>query len=330
MNREEAIVLIEHTNYTNFNEMALRIFSFQTEKVHTFQLYQKLIGFSLGGHLLPEWIPFLPISTFKSHTILAEGHYAERVYTSSSASGQGASHHHVAYNSLYKLSYLKGFETFYGKPEEWCFLCLLPSYAEREGSSLIAMATDLVELSNDKDSGFFLYNHDALHALLLKKIAEGKKTLLLGVSFALLDFAEACSLPVSNNLVVMETGGMKGRKKEMVRHELHSILTARLGVSSIHSEYGMTELLSQAYSAGDGKFVCPPWMRVFVRDQMDPLSKNLVGQRGRLCVIDLANVYSCSFIQTDDLGIVYDDGSFEVLGRLDYSDTRGCNVMVAK
>lgn len=327
MNRDEAIVLIESTNYTNFGEMAMRVFSYQTENVHPFQLYQTLIGYYPQGPLLPEWIPFLPISAFKEHNILASGHEAEVVYSSSSTGGKGPSRHHVAENALYQKSYLKGFELAYGKADEWCFLCLLPGYLEREGSSLVAMATDLVHQSRDPDSGFFLHDHEALYRLLIKKIESGQKTLLLGVSFALLDFAEAWSLP-NSDLVVMETGGMKGRKKELIRSELHALLTSRLGVSKIHSEYGMTELLSQAYSKGDGRFVCPPWMRIVIRDQMDPFSDDLIGKRGRICVIDLANVYSCSFIETDDLGIVYDDGSFEVLGRLDFSDMRGCNVMV--
>lgn len=329
MNRERAIAIIENTNYTNFNEMAMEVFSYQTEKLLPFQLFQKLIGFAAHGSILPEWIPFLPISLFKSHEIIAQGLVPEISYFSSSTGGKGPSEHRVADNSLYQLSYRKCFELFYGNPEEWCILCLLPGYMEREGSSLIAMAQDLVTQSKDPDSGFFLDQHEALYHVLLKKIKAKKKTLLLGVSFGLLDFAEKYTLP-SSDLVVMETGGMKGRKKEMVRHELHTLLTKALGVEKIHSEYGMTELLSQAYSKGDGRFVCPPWMRVFVRDQGDPFSKNLVAKRGRLCVIDLANIYSCSFIETEDLGIVYPDGSFEVLGRLDFSDMRGCNVMVSR
>jgi len=278
--------------------------------------------------IFPEWIPFLPISLFKTHSILAEGQTEDLSYFSSSTTGKGASQHRVADNSLYELSYRKAFDLFYGDPNDWCILCLLPGYMEREGSSLIAMAQDLVNHSSDPDSGFFLDQHEALYRILLKKIEAGKKTLLLGVSFALLDFSENYQLPESG-LVVMETGGMKGRKKEMVRSELHEILCQSFGVKKIHSEYGMTELLSQAYSKGDGRFECPPWMRVFVRDQGDPFSENLIGKRGRLCVVDLANVYSCSFIETEDLGIVYEDGSFEVLGRLDFSDMRGCNVMVS-
>jgi len=307
----------------------MEVFSYQTEKVHPFQLYQKLIGFSAHGQILPKWIPFLPISLFKTHSILAEGQTEELSYFSSSTTGKGASQHRVADNSLYELSYRKAFKLFYGDPNDWCILCLLPGYMEREGSSLIAMAQDLVNHSSDPESGFFLDQHEALYRILLQKIEDGKKTLLLGVSFALLDFAENFHLPESE-LVVMETGGMKGRKKEMVRSELHEILCKSFGVKKIHSEYGMTELLSQAYSKGHGRFECPPWMRVFVRDQGDPFSENLIGKRGRLCVIDLANVYSCSFIETEDLGIVYEDGSFEVLGRLDFSDMRGCNVMVSR
>jgi len=329
MNREAAIAIIENTNYTNFNEMAMEVFSYQSEKVLPFQLFQRLIGFSAFGKVLPEWIPFLPISLFKTHPIIVEGETEELSYYSSSTTGKGASRHRVVDNRLYQLSYRKAFDQFYGNPRDWCILCLLPGYMEREGSSLIAMAQDLVDESADPDSGFFLNQHKTLHLMLSQKIAEGKKTLLLGVSFALLDFAKNHQLPESD-LVVMETGGMKGRKKEMIRSELHEILCQSFGVKKIHSEYGMTELLSQAYSKGDGRFECPPWMRVFVRDQGDPLSNNLIGKRGRLCVIDLANVFSCSFIETEDLGIVYEDGSFEVLGRLDFSDMRGCNVMVSR
>lgn len=307
----------------------MEVFAYQSEKVHPFQLYQKLIGFSAHGKILPEWIPFLPISLFKTHPIIVEGEEAELSYYSSSTTGKGASQHRIVDNRLYQLSYRMAFERFYGKPSDWCILCLLPGYMEREGSSLIAMAQDLVQESTDPESGFFLDQHEALYHILRQKIASGKKTLLLGVSFALLDFAEKFQLPESN-LVVMETGGMKGRKKEMVRSELHEIFCHSFGVQKIHSEYGMTELLSQAYSKGDGRFECPPWMRVFVRDQGDPYSKNLIKKRGRLCVIDLANIYSCSFIETEDLGIVYEDGSFEVLGRLDFSDMRGCNVMVSR
>ncbi|MDX5321031.1 MAG: long-chain fatty acid--CoA ligase [Bacteroidota bacterium] len=327
MNRDQAIALIKDTNYTNFNEMAMRVLSFQSEKVLPFQLFQRLTGFRLNGHVLPEWIPFLPISLFKSHEIITHGLEPEVIYYSSSTSGKGPSRHLVHDNTVYQASYQRAFEHFYGKPEEWCILCLLPGYLEREGSSLIAMAHDLVAQSQDPDSGFFLYDHETLNAVLQKKRETGTKTLLLGVSFALLDFAEKFQLPPSD-LVVMETGGMKGRKKEIVRHELHSILKEKLGVKSIHSEYGMTELLSQAYSSGEGIFRCPPWMRIVVREQNDPFSANLIGKRGRICVIDLANVFSCSFIETEDLGIVYEDGSFEVLGRIDHSDLRGCNVMV--
>lgn len=329
MNREEAIAIIEHTNYTNFNEMAMRVFSYQSENCDVYQLYQQLLGFASHTHTLPDWIPFLPISLFKNQKILARDKKEALSFYSSSTGGKGPSRHYVAEPELYTHSYNKAFSQLYGDAAEWCILCLLPGYLEREGSSLIAMADDLVKQSADPDSGFFLYEHEALYHLLLKKMDEGKKTMLLGVSYALLDFAEKYSLPESD-LVVMETGGMKGRKKEMIRSELHGILTEAFGVKQIHSEYGMTELLSQAYSKGNGVFYCPPWMKVFVRDQMDPLSTNLTGKRGRLCVIDLANVYSCSFIETEDLGIVYEDGSFEVLGRLDHSDMRGCNVMVAR
>lgn len=326
MRPEEAIGILQNTNFTNFNENAMRIFRYQSEKNPVYRQFLSLTG----QFQVPDLnsIPFLPVSLFKTNQVLVEGRSPALRFFSSSTGGQGPSVHLVAEPELYSHSYLHSFRLFYGDPSEWCIVCLLPSYMEREGSSLLYMAEDLVKRSGDTDSGFFLYDHQVLHALLHKKTDEGRKTMVLGVSFALLDFAEKYSLP-PNNLVFMETGGMKGRKKEMIRGELHALLCERLGAKNIHSEYGMTELLSQAWSKGGGRFECPPWMRVFVRDQSDPFSQNETGKRGRICVMDLANTYSCSFIETEDLGIVHEDGSFEVLGRIDNSDIRGCNVMVA-
>ncbi len=230
--------------------------------------------------------------------------------------------------SWYKESFRRAFEIFYGDIKDYCILALLPSYLEREGSSLIYMAEDLVTRSANPDSGFFLYNHDELFEQLKKQQQAKKPTLLIGVTFALLDFAE--QFPINfPELIVMETGGMKGRRKEMIREELHQVLCNGFGVNAIHSEYGMTELLSQAYSTGDGIFNCPPWMKVITRDTNDPVSNLGSDKTGGINVIDLANINSCAFIATQDLGKVYADGSFDVLGRFDNSDIRGCNLLIA-
>lgn len=328
MNLSESIDFISTTKYTNFRERALAIYQFQTANNKYYQLFQELTGYSDEMVQQKSWWPFLPIQLFKSKKIVSADEPFEIAFSSSATSGKGQSIHHVKYLELYKASFRMAWKQFYPAVQDLCVLCLLPSYLEREGSSLILMAEDMVKESHDPDSGFFLYNHQELYDVLLKKQKENKTTLLLGVSFALLDFAEGFQLAPSQNLIVMETGGMKGRRKELIRDELHQIIKQALGVENIHSEYGMTELLSQAYSQGDGRFRCPPWMKVVIKDQNDPFSPELINKRGRICVIDLANIYSCAFIETEDLGIVYDDGSFEVLGRLDNTDIRGCNVMI--
>ncbi|NRA91720.1 MAG: acyl transferase, partial [Psychroserpens sp.] len=220
-----------------------------------------------------------------------------------------------------------GFQRFYGNIKDYVVLALLPSYLEREGSSLIYMVNDLIKSSQHPDSGFYLHNVDELKDKLEALDKSGQKVLLIGVSFALLDLIETYQFQL-NNAVIMETGGMKGRRKEMIRTELHDTLKEGFGVSEIHSEYGMTELLSQAYSKGDGKFLCPPWMKLLVRDPEDPLQIRAYEKTGGVNIIDLANINSCSFIATQDLGRVYTNGSFEILGRFDSSDIRGCNLMV--
>lgn len=271
-------------------------------------------------------IPFLPISFFKSHKIISGADNADIIFESSGTTQSFISKHYVHDIELYKKSFMGAFEIFYGKPEKWCIIALLPSYLERRNSSLVYMADALINKSNHQASGFYLYDFEKLHTVLLRLKETGQKTLLIGVTFALLDFAETYQLQLQNT-IIMETGGMKGRREELTRLQVHEILCKRLGVSVIHSEYGMTELLSQAYSKGEGKFYCPPWMKVLVRDEDDPLQVNATG-RGALNIIDLANIHSCSFIATDDAGILYEDGSFEVLGRLDGSDMRGCSLMV--
>jgi hypothetical protein len=271
-------------------------------------------------------IPFLPISFFKSHTVSTGSFEPEQVFESSGTTQTTNSKHLVKDINLYRKSFTKAFELFYGPAKYWCIIGLLPGYLERKNSSLVMMVDELIKESDHPDSGFYLYDFERLHNTLQRLELQGTKTLLIGVTFALLDFAEKFPMKLKHT-IVMETGGMKGRRKEITRAEMHEILQRNLGVSSIHSEYGMTELLSQAYSKGDGRYVCPPWMKVLVRDEEDPLMVKNSGS-GVLNVIDLANVYSCCFLATEDVGKVYEDGSFEVWGRLDNSDIRGCSLLV--
>lgn len=249
------------------------------------------------------------------------------IFTSSGTTGAKTSQHVVTDISLYEKSFLKAFEHFYGPVSHYCILALLPAYLEREGSSLVYMVDSLITKSRHSNSGFYLNNLDDLKKQLMLLQKKGQKTLLIGVSFALLDLAETMRFPLKNT-IVMETGGMKGRRREMIRSELHQILKNAFGVEQIHSEYGMTELLSQGYSKGHGIFNCPPWMKVLIRDTEDPLSIQKSGKNGGINIIDLANLNSCPFIATQDLGKVHPNGSFEVLGRFDHSDIRGCNLMV--
>ncbi|MRI01860.1 acyl transferase [Kriegella sp. EG-1] len=271
-------------------------------------------------------IPYLPISFFKTKQVLTNSLESEIIFTSSGTAGTETSKHYVANINLYKKSYMAAFKHFYGSVSEYCILALLPAYLEREGSSLIYMVQDLINKSKHPDSGFYLNDFKKLQNKLKQLEASGTKTLLIGVSFALVDMVEKFKFQL-NNTIVMETGGMKGRRKEIVREELHHILKNGFGVKKIHSEYGMTELLSQAYSVGEGIFKTPPWMKIIIRDTEDPLSFKPIKKSGGVNIIDLANKESCSFIATQDLGKVYKDGSFEILGRFDNSDVRGCNLM---
>ena len=259
---------------------------------------------------------------------LDSGQDPEIVFESSGTTGMERSRHFVADAGLYRESFMKGFEWFYGAAKDWCFLALLPSYLEREGSSLVYMAEHLIHASGHPDSGFYLYDHDKLLSTLSRLQAQKQKTILLGVSFALTDLAEACRENLSG-ILIMETGGMKGRKKELVREEVHQLLKKSFGVATIHSEYGMTELLSQAYSQGEGLFRTPPWMKVLIRDTHDPFNFLPPGNTGLISIVDLANYHSCAFISTSDLGRSNPDGTFEVLGRMDNSDVRGCNLLIA-
>jgi len=273
-------------------------------------------------------IPFLPVELFKTHAIKTGGFKAQKTFLSSGTTGMSQSKHFVKDVSLYELSYLNAFKHFYGAIEEYCVLGLLPSYLEREGSSLIYMVDDLIKKSKSSESGFFLDNHKELIEILAKNIRNKQKTILFGVSFALLDLAESCQIDLSDVIIIMETGGMKGRRKELTRDELHGIYKESFKVSEIHSEYGMTELLSQAYSKGNGVFKTPEWMKILIRDVNDPFHFLEDNNTGGINVIDLANINSCSFIATQDLGKCTDEG-FEVLGRFDNSDLRGCNLLIS-
>ena len=311
-----------------FRATALEVFHFQAVHTPVFRDYLAALRIEPVSVRAIEQIPFLPIEFFKSHIVLEEGKSAEVIFESSGTSNMKPSRHHVAEMALYRESFTRGFHHFYGDPENYCILALLPSYLERQGSSLVHMMNQLIKLSEHPESGFYLNNLKELSIILEKRNADQKPTLLMGVSFALLDLAESYPINLGPHFTIMETGGMKGRRQELVRSELHGKLKEAFGVKKIQSEYGMTELLSQAYSIGDGIFKPPPWMKILVRDPNDPLSQVPEGHSGGLNIIDLANIHSCSFIATGDLGKAYPDGSFEVMGRFDHSDIRGCNLMV--
>ena len=314
-------------NETNFEQLTLEVFRFQFENNTIYRSFCDLLNIYHTDVKSIKEIPFLPIQFFKSHKVICNSFKEETIFSSSGTTGQTTSKHYVSNLTLYKESFLKGFNHFYGKIEDYTILALLPSYLEREGSSLIYMVEDLIKRSNSEKSGFYLNNLEDLRKVITEQENSNKKTLLIGVSFALLDLVENYQFQLKNT-IVMETGGMKGRRKELIRSELHELLKKGFGVNKIHSEYGMTELLSQAYSIGNGIFKCPTWMRILTRDTEDALTILDSPQTGGINVIDLANLYSCSFIATQDLGKVYPDNSFEILGRFDTSDIRGCNLMV--
>ncbi|GGI55895.1 LuxE/PaaK family acyltransferase [Winogradskyella haliclonae] len=310
-----------------FKDLALDVFKFQFVNNPVYRSFCDLLFKHPSDVKEIEDIPFLPIQFFKSHKILSSRHVIEKTFTSSGTTGNTTSKHHVTDLSIYENSFRKGFNHFYGNIEDYVVLALLPSYLERNGSSLIYMAEDLIRASKHTESGFYLNNLDELANTIKRLETRGQKTLLIGVSFALLDLAENYNFNLKHT-IIMETGGMKGRRKEMIRAELHAILKKSFGVNHIHSEYGMTELLSQAYSKGNGIFECPPWLKIFTRDTEDALSIHKKSTSGGLNIIDLANINSCAFIATQDLGKTYENKTFEVIGRFDNSDIRGCNLMV--
>ncbi len=325
MNKQQVFSI---KNEQQFNEVALEIFRRQAENCIIYKEFIAGLNIDPLEIITIDQIPFLPIEFFKTHAILSSADHVEITFTSSGTTGITTSSHFVTDVSWYTESFRSAFRLFYGDITNYTILALLPSYLEREGSSLIYMADDLIKQSNNPDSGFFLYNHDELYRQLKKQHDAQKPTLLIGVTFALLDFVESYTINFPE-LIVMETGGMKGRRKEMIREELHEQLCNGFGVDAIHSEYGMTELLSQAYSKGNGIFNCPPWMKILTRDTNDPMSMLTNDKVGGINVIDLANINSCSFIATQDLGKIYADNSFEILGRFDNSDIRGCNLLIA-
>lgn len=310
----------------NFEQQAIQLFHLQYQMNPVYRKWCELTIKDPNNIKTIEQIPALPVGFFKSQTIQTGQFPLDHFFESSGTTQTTNSRHWVKDLDLYRKSFNRAFEMFYGEPKDWCIIGLLPAYLERQHSSLVMMVDELIKESGHVLSGFYLYEHDQLSQTLQLLESKQQKTLLIGVTFALLDFAESYPQQLKHTMV-METGGMKGRRTEMTRFEVHDQLTKQLGVEKIHSEYGMTELLSQAYSKGDGIFVCPPWMKILVRDEEDPLTVRTKG-RGVINVIDLANADSAAFIATDDVGMIYEDGSFEVFGRIDHSDIRGCSLLV--
>jgi Acyl-protein synthetase, LuxE len=319
----------------HFDDLALEIFHFQYAHNEVYRRFVNILNIDAATITQLGEVPYLPVQFFKTQDIVTTSFEPEAIFESSGTTRTGNSRHLVKSVSLYRESFLKAFTIFYGPPNDWCIVGLLPSYLERSDSSLVAMVDELIKKSDHADSGFYLNETDKLARLIHKNEEAGRPTLLIGVTFALLDLAEQFLYPLKHT-VVMETGGMKGRRKELTRSETHQRLKDAWHIDHVHSEYGMTELLSQAYSSGEGLFRCPPWMQIVLREEDDPLSvsgNRIAGRSpfvtGMVNVIDLANMYSCSFIATDDIGKIYADGSFEIMGRMDSSDVRGCNLMYA-
>ena len=311
----------------DFNRLAIEVFNYQNKYNPIYSQYIDYLNIDISSIDHFTKIPFLPIEFFKTHQIKSGKFNPEVTFISSGTTGMSVSRHPVCDLSIYEKSFSKGFNIFFGNPSDYVILALLPSYLEREGSSLIYMAEKLIKSSGHSESGFYLNEYKQLSDVLLQLKAQNKKTILLGVTYALLNLSE--QFPINfPDLIVMETGGMKGKRKEMVRDELHSVLTSSFGVNKIYSEYGMTELLSQAYSKGHGRFKTPPWMKVIIRDTNDPFSLLSIDKTGGVNIIDLANIHSCSFIETKDLGKIHSNGDFEILGRFDNSDVRGCNLLI--
>lgn len=316
-------------NISEFSARAVALFQFQYNHNEIYHKFCKSLNVPVEYIKEINQIPFLPISFFKTETVTTTSFQPDIYFESSGTTQTINSRHWIKDPTVYEASYNKAFRQFYGDPADLCIIGLLPAYLERQHSSLVVMTKGLIDQSKHPLSGFYLYEYEKLAQVLQQLEQQGQRTLLLGVTFALLDFAEQYPMALKHTMV-METGGMKGRKKEMIRAEVQDVLKKAFQLDTIHSEYGMTELLSQAYSAQRGIFNTPPWMKIVLRSEDDPFEILLPEkhtQRGVINVIDLANLYSCAFIATDDAGILYADGSFEVLGRVDNSDIRGCSLM---
>ncbi len=336
MNQNEDTLLrnkILTANDENFENLAIEVFNFQYKHNNTYKAYCDILRINTSEITSIEKIPFLPIQFFKTKEIKSTNFTEATIFESSGTTGSVNSKHFVKDLSLYEESFLQTFRQFYGNEKNVCIIGLLPSYLERQGSSLVYMVNDLIKKSTHANSGFYLYEHEKLKSVLQENEAAAQPTILIGVTYALIDFAEQNEMQLQHTTII-ETGGMKGRKKELSKTQAHTILSSKLGVKKIHSEYGMTELLSQAYSKGNGIFQCPAYMRVMIRSNDDPIevfAKNLSANEciiGNINIVDLANLYSCAFIATDDFGKLYHDNSFEILGRIANSETRGCGLMI--
>ncbi len=328
--REEYITSLFGT-HPNIDKLSIQLFHYQYKSNKIYQEYLKALKFTPNRVKKISDIPYLPISLFKTHKIQSGNYKPKLVFESSGTTQTTPSQHLVKEPSIYEKSFRKGFSLFYDNIKDYVVIGLLPSYLERKNASLVYMVNDFIQQSQHKESGFYLNEYEKLFQTLTRLEQENKKILLIGVTFGLLDFVDKYKMQLKHT-IIMETGGMKGRRKELTREEVHHRLMDRLGVKNIHSEYGMTELLSQAYSKGKGRFRSPPWMTIFLRDINDPLSLLAAPETGKktsgvINIMDLANIDSCAFIATDDLGILYPDGSFEVRGRRDSSDLRGCSLM---
>ncbi len=314
-------------NEDDFENLAMEVFRYQFQNNKVYSEFVKSFNISPEKIKTIYEIPFLPVEIFKTNKVLTGNENYQQIFTSSGTTGGQASKHYIKDISFYEKIFSKIFSSFYSSSSDYTILALLPSYLEIEGSSLIYMTDKLIKASHSASSGFYLDEYRKLFSVLEQLQKEKRKTILFGVTYALLDFTSSFKINFPE-LIIMETGGMKGKRKEMVREEVHELLCAGFGVEVIHSEYGMTELLSQAYSSGKGIFKSPAWMRILVRDPYDPLEPAALKTSGGINIIDLANIDSCAFISTQDLGKVYPDHSFEVIGRFDFSDVRGCNLII--
>ncbi len=323
---DEIDIFKEHSE-KGFEETCLKIFNYQYQNIEVYNAFVNALNINVDDVLEISQIPFMPIEFFKNYKVLKKGVKEEAVFMSSGTGNMQRSKHFIQSLEIYENSFMDSFHRFYGDIEDYVVLALLPSYIENGDSSLVYMADALINKSKNSDSGFYLNDYNSIIQKLKDLNGSGNKVILLGVTYALLDLAELEEFNFPS-LIIMETGGMKGRRKELVRDELHKILCSGFGVENIHSEYGMTELLTQAYSFGKGVFNTPPWMKILIRDTNDPLSFMDEGKSGAINVIDLANIHSVSFLATQDLGKIHIDGSFTILGRFDNSDIRGCNLLV--